>query len=80
MLEYLYLYPYLEDNIGYVLHEPSTQTLIAVDTGDYKQSNKIICELERRTGATLGYILSTHKHWDHIDGNLEWKQDRAESL
>jgi len=35
-------------NIGYVLMEPKTRELIAVDIGDFETSFKIISELERR--------------------------------
>jgi len=72
----LYLYPQLADNVGYVLHEPATNKLLAFDVGDFKASHKTVTELERRTGAELGYILTTHKHWDHTDGNLSWVKER----
>jgi len=38
LLPHLYLYSYLEDNVGYVLHEPATKSLIAIDTGEFEKS------------------------------------------
>ena len=47
LLPYLYMYPFFQDNIGYVLLEPRTRSLIAVDIGDFEQSRKVISELEK---------------------------------
>ena len=48
LLPYLYMYKFFEDNIGYVLMDPKTKQLIAVDVGEFETSHKIISELERR--------------------------------
>ena len=69
-MPYLYLYKFFTDNIGYVLMEPQTKQLIAVDVGEFESSYKIISELEKRHQTQLRYILSTHRHADHIGGNL----------
>jgi glyoxylase-like metal-dependent hydrolase (beta-lactamase superfamily II) len=53
--------------------EPRTRSLIAVDTGDFEKSFKVINEIEKRNKAELRYILSTHHHGDHVGGNLQWK-------
>jgi hypothetical protein len=47
LLPYLYMYRFFKDNIGYVLLEPRTRNLIAVDVGDYEASAKVIAELEQ---------------------------------
>lgn len=61
LLPYLYLYKFNEDNIGYVLMEPTTRHLIAIDTGEFDKSSKIIKQLEsRHEGSKLTHILSTH--------------------
>lgn len=46
LLPYLYLYKFNEDNVGYVVMDPQTRQLIAIDTGEYQKSSKIIGELE----------------------------------
>lgn len=48
LMPYLYMYKFFNDNIGYVLMEPKSKHLIAVDVGDFKSSFKVISELERR--------------------------------
>jgi len=48
LLPNLYLYKFMTDNIGYVIMEPSTKELIAVDVGCFDTSYKIISELEKR--------------------------------
>lgn len=35
LLPYLYLYAFNKDNVGYVLLDPKTRSLIAFDTGEY---------------------------------------------
>ena len=52
--------------------------MIAVDVGDTEQSDKVIKGLEKEYDATLRYILSTHRHWDHVDGNLYWLEQRPD--
>ena len=42
------MYKFFDDNIGYVLMDPQTKHLIAVDVGEYEKSSKIIGELESR--------------------------------
>jgi glyoxylase-like metal-dependent hydrolase (beta-lactamase superfamily II) len=70
LLPYLYLYGFNEDNVGYILMEPQTKSLLAFDTGEFEKSSKIVEELENRHKAKLTHIFSTHKHDDHIGGNL----------
>lgn len=47
LLPYLYLFKFFQDNIGYVILEPRTRGLIAVDLGDYEASSKVINEIEQ---------------------------------
>lgn len=61
----------LDDNYGYLIHDPATGETAAVDTpsaGAYK------AELQKR-GWKLTHILNTHHHWDHVGGNQELKQE-----
>lgn len=76
LVPYLYMYKFFEDNIGYVILEPKTKQLIAVDIGCFETSYKIITELEKRYDTQLRYILSTHRHADHVGGNLEWAEEK----
>ncbi len=34
------------DNIGYVLMEPRTRSLIGIDLGEYEISHKVVSEIE----------------------------------
>lgn len=70
MLPHLYLYPFNNDNIGYVVHDAQTNSLIAFDVGEFDKSFKIISEIESWKQAKLRFIFSTHKHNDHVGGNL----------
>ena len=58
--------PVLKDNYTYLLRSDNGQTAI-VDPGE---AGPVIEELERQ-GLTLDYVLNTHHHWDHTDGNAE---------
>ena len=70
------MYGFNQDNIGYVIMDPRTRALIAIDTGDFDTSYKIISEIERQNRTELKYIFSTHSHGDHVGGNLKWKEAR----
>lgn len=61
--------PILKDNYVYVLHEPQTGQTAVVDPG---RAAPVIDALHEH-GWTLDWILNTHHHWDHTDGNLELK-------
>lgn len=60
----------LDDNYSFLIHDPSTETTAVIDTPD---ASEIINQLEQR-GWQLDYILTTHHHWDHIDGHEALKQ------
>jgi glyoxylase-like metal-dependent hydrolase (beta-lactamase superfamily II) len=59
------MFKFNTDNIGYVLLEPSTRSLIAIDLGEFEISHKVITEIESSQRAKLKYILTTHHHGDH---------------
>lgn len=60
----------LDDNYSFLIHDPVTETTAVVDTPD---ADEIINQLKQR-GWQLDYILTTHHHWDHIDGHEALKQ------
>jgi len=56
--------PCLADNYAYLLHDPETGDTALVDA---PEPGPILAALEER-GWSLGQILITHHHWDHVDG------------
>ncbi len=64
------LFPCLEDNFGYLLHDPVSKATAAIDA---PEAGPIIAALDRE-GWTLTDILVTHHHGDHVGGIAELKQ------
>src|SRR6201989_1827577 len=64
------LFSCLNDNFGYLIHDPATKATASVDA---PEAGPIIKELERE-GWTLTDILITHHHHDHVGGVAELKQ------
>ncbi|HCX66926.1 hydroxyacylglutathione hydrolase [Parvibaculum sp.] len=60
----------LNDNYGYLVHEPSSGATAAIDTPEVKP---ILAALEEK-GWKLTHILNTHHHYDHAGGNAELKE------
>ena len=58
----------LDDNYSYLIHEKSTNTISIVDPSEFEACDKIIKKYEK-----LDFILNTHHHFDHVDGNLKHK-------
>lgn len=56
--------PCLEDNYAFLAHDPSTNAVLCVDV---PEAAPIKAVLERR-GWTLGHVLLTHHHADHVQG------------
>lgn len=54
----------LKDNYAFLIANPDTRTATLIDA---PEAAPILATLERE-GLTLGAILLTHHHWDHIDG------------
>ena len=59
----------LQDNYGYLVHDPATGDTASIDTPD---AAAVEAALARR-GWKLTHILNTHHHADHAGGNLELK-------
>ena len=60
----------LQDNYSYIIIDESNNNACVVDPGE---SFPIIDFIERNK-IKLKYILNTHHHYDHINGNLELKK------
>jgi len=63
------MFPCLEDNYGYLVHDPATGSTATVDTPEVEPIERAL----RETGWKLTHILNTHHHFDHAGGNLELK-------
>ena len=61
--------PCLSDNYSYLIHEERTNTVSIVDPSDFSTCDEKIKKYNK-----LDYILNTHHHADHIDGNLKLKK------
>lgn len=67
--------PILEDNYAYLLCAQNGQTAI-IDPGEAQP----ISEALKAQKLTLDYIINTHHHWDHTDGNQELIDDFGAQL
>ena len=63
-------------NIAYVIHDKINSSLIGIDFGAYSDTKAPVSQLEKKLNANLKYIISTHSHYDHADGNYPWKLNR----
>ena len=59
----------LSDNYSYLIIEKNTNTISIVDPSEFKACDEIIKKYNK-----LDYILNTHHHADHVDGNIELKR------
>lgn len=60
----IHVFPCLSDNIGVLLHDPSTGACATIDAPD---EAPVVAALAEK-GWTLTDILVTHKHGDHVAG------------
>ena len=59
----------LNDNYSYLIFEEGTNTVSIVDPAEFMPCDKVIQKYKK-----LDYILNTHHHADHVDGNIELKK------
>lgn len=57
-------------NYSYIVHTPNRETTIVVDAAE---ANPTIAALERLK-LHPSFILTTHHHFDHVEGNLKLKK------
>lgn len=62
--------PLNDDNFGYILSNEETGNAAVIDVSN--QPGQIAAALYEN-GLNLKMILTTHKHWDHANGNDEMK-------
>ena len=62
--------PCLSDNYTYIILDKSSDKVIAVDPPVVEPITNFLNKLNLK----LDYILNTHHHADHVDGNLELKK------
>ena len=63
-------FPCLDDNYGYLVHDPITGHTAAIDTPSGLAYRKQL----RTQGWKLTHIFNTHHHHDHTAGNMTLKQ------
>ena len=61
--------PCLSDNYSYLINEKNSNIISIVDPAEFKKCDDIIKKYKK-----LDFILNTHHHADHVDGNLELKK------
>ena len=61
--------PCLNDNYSYLIIEKDTNTVSIIDPSEFSACNEVIKKYKK-----LDYILNTHHHADHVDGNLQLKK------
>lgn len=66
----IFIYRYLEDNYGFLLHAPSSNETVGIDCGDAKAMQDVLQE----KGWRLTHLFITHHHGDHTDGIKEIKE------
>lgn len=66
----IHQFPCLNDNYGYLVHEPGSGATIAIDTPD---AGVYLAEAEKM-GWHISEIWNTHWHPDHAGGNLKIKE------
>ena len=59
----------LSDNFSYLIHDKESDKISIVDPADFNACDEVIKKYKK-----LDFILNTHHHVDHVDGNLELKK------
>ena len=59
----------LNDNYSYLIFEKDTNIVSLVDPSEFSACDKVVKKYKK-----LDYILNTHHHADHVDGNILLKK------
>lgn len=70
------VFPCLNDNYGFLLHEPISGLTAAIDTPD----GDVILDQCQALGLTLTHVFNTHHHFDHVDGNMLLKDKHGVTI
>ena len=62
--------PCRDDNYSYLLYDKETNIVFIIDPSDFKTCDEIISKKYKK----LDYILNTHHHFDHVEGNQKLKE------
>ena len=66
----------LSDNYSYLIKDKKTNLVGIIDPSDFKEVDEEIS----RTYKKLDFILNTHHHNDHTDGNINLKKNIMQKL
>ncbi len=66
----VHMFPCLNDNYGFLVHEPESGYTATVDTPEVAPIEAALAE----KGWSLTHIFNTHHHYDHAGGNEALKQ------
>ena len=61
----VHMFPCLNDNYGFLIHDPDADVTAVIDTPEVAPINAALAE----KGWRLTHILNTHHHFDHAGGN-----------
>jgi len=67
----IHLFPCRSDNYGVLVHDGDANLTLAIDT---PETDAVRNALKER-GWGLNYILTTHHHFDHVEGNEPLKKE-----
>ena len=66
----IHQFPCLDDNYGFLIHDPASGATATIDTPEVGPINAALAE----KGWQLTHILNTHHHFDHAGGNEALKE------
>jgi hydroxyacylglutathione hydrolase len=66
----VHMFPCLNDNYGFLVHEPESGSTATVDTPEVGPIEAALAE----KGWSLTHIFNTHHHYDHAGGNEALKE------
>ncbi|MEE9315438.1 MAG: hydroxyacylglutathione hydrolase [Rhizobiaceae bacterium] len=67
----VFQFPCRDDNYGVILHDPSNGLTVSIDAPELEAIEDVL-ESKR---LKLTHILTTHHHYDHVEGNEKLKAD-----